>query len=172
MLGCSTCSPSPGARDRTVLWEGTAHAVRAAGPPARGMHPLCLELRALPTSLGTLCLGAALGPGAVRGRVVWAGRADPPRSPRCCRRRRRRPRAARGRFVSEIVPHPLSLKASKCLLEVWAASEVWEGCGCGSIRPRRAQHCCSGDAGLCCELSLPAAASSCRVGAPEGRLVC
>ena len=82
------------------------------------------------------------------------------------------PRAARGRFVSEIVPHPLSLKASKCLLEVWAASEVWEGCGCGSIRPRRAQHCCSGDAGLCCELSLPAAASSCRVGAPEGRLVC
>lgn len=61
-----------------MLWEGTAHAVRAAGPPARGTHPLCLELRALPTSLGTLCLGAALGPGAVRGRVVWAGRADPP----------------------------------------------------------------------------------------------
>lgn len=54
-----------------MLWEGTAHPVRAAGPPARGMHPLCLELRALPTSLGTLCLGAALG----RGRCVvgWCG---------------------------------------------------------------------------------------------------
>lgn len=101
-----------------VLWESTVHPVRAAGPPVRGTCPPCLELRALPTSLGALELGLHWGWGQ---RVVgWRGQVrQTPHSSLCCCHHLQ---AARERCVSKIVPDLSSLKASKCLLEVWAAS--------------------------------------------------